>query len=99
MGGSAGKIIGANTFGVFGALAGSVFDDTKSAQKAQKKAQKAQNALLEEQRKILQEQQDDALAKRKEQIDQQREQIVSGNYKTNKTTTTGISTSIRGTLG
>ena len=58
-----------------------------------------QSYLLSEQQKILKQQQDDALAKRKELIDQQREQISEGNYKTNLTSTTGISSSIRGTLG
>lgn len=103
MGKSIGKIVGAAfalpTGGASLAWGKSVDDAATKAQKVQKQAQVAQASTLSEQQKILKQQQEDALAKRKELIDQQREQVIEGNYKTNKTSTTGISSQIRGTLG
>lgn len=71
----------------------------RMAQRTQKEAQLQQAYIMEEQNKILRQQKRDELAKRRDLIDQQREQIVGGNYKTNQTSTTGISSQIRGTLG
>ena len=98
MGGSTGKVLGTVVAGPVGFVVGSASDDAHAARHAQRKAQHAQNRLLREQQEILKEQKEQAEAERREQIDQQREQIIQGNYKTNQTSTTGI-TAIRGTLG
>lgn len=103
MGSSIGRIVGtafALPTGGASLKWGSDMDKAANmAQKTQKQAQQQQALLMAEQGKILKQQQIDALTKRKELIDQQREQISTGAYKTNATSTTGISSSIRGTLG
>lgn len=99
MGGSVGKIVGAAFALPTGGASLKWGSDIDKSLSLQKKAQKTQAALMMEQGKILKQQQLDALAKRKEQIDQQREQIGVGNYRTNQTSATGLSSSIRGTLG
>lgn len=103
MGKSIGKIVGtAFAFPTGGASLKWGRDIDKAAnmaQNTQKQAQLMQASILAEQGEILKQQKQDALAKRKDLIDQQREQISTGNYKTNATSTTGISSSIRGTLG
>lgn len=103
MGSSIGKIVGAAfalpTGGASLKWGKDIDDAATKAQKVQKQAQAAQASILAEQQEILKQQKQDALEKRKELIDQQREQIVEGNYKTNKTSTTGINSQIRGTLG
>lgn len=103
MGNSIGKIVGAAfalpTGGASLKWGKDIDDAATKAQKTQKQAQLMQASILAEQGEILKQQKQDALAKRKELIDQQREQISTGNYKTNATSTTGISSSIRGTLG
>lgn len=103
MGNSLGKIVGAAlalpTGGASLKWGSDVDKASTAAQKTQKQAQMQQAYLMNEQGKIIKQQQLDALTRRKELIDQQREQIGTGNYKTNATSTTGISSSIRGTLG
>ena len=103
MGNSLGKIVGVAlalpTGGASLKWGKDIDDAATKAQKVQKQAQQQQAMIMAEQQKILKEQKEDALAKRKDLIDQQREQISTGHYKTNATSTTGISSSIRGTLG
>lgn len=99
MGKSIGKVMGVAFALPTGGASLKWGNDYDKSISLQKKAQKQQMYTLAEQESILKEQLKDAMQKRREQIDQQREQISTGNYKTNATSTTGISSQIRGTLG